>query len=81
MKKLFILFLFFFFIPIVNADYQVTDYKIDMTVLENGDIEVIEVFKMEGEYNGFERIIMYLTGVSNIRDVIPYPRTVGNAEF
>ena len=30
---------------------------------------------------GFERIIMYLTGVSNIRDVIPFPRTVGNAEF
>ena len=30
---------------------------------------------------GFERMIMYLTGVSNIRDVLPYPRTVGNAEF
>ena len=30
---------------------------------------------------GFERIIMYLTGVSNIRDVIPYPRTTGSAEF
>ena len=30
---------------------------------------------------GFERIIMYLTGVSNIRDVIPFPRTVGNAEY
>ena len=30
---------------------------------------------------GFERIIMYLTGVSNIRDVIPYPRTTGTAEF
>ena len=30
---------------------------------------------------GFERIIMYLTGVSNIRDVIPYPRTVGSAEY
>ncbi len=30
---------------------------------------------------GFERAIMYLTGMSNIRDVIPYPRTVGNAEF
>ena len=27
------------------------------------------------------RMIMYLTGVSNIRDVIPHPRTVGNAEF
>jgi len=30
---------------------------------------------------GFERLIMYVTGVSNIRDVIPYPRTAGNAEF
>lgn len=30
---------------------------------------------------GFERIIMYLTGVSNIRDVIPYPRTSGTAEY
>jgi len=30
---------------------------------------------------GFERIIMYITGVSNIRDVIPFPRTPGSAEF
>ncbi|HRT82652.1 MAG TPA: asparagine--tRNA ligase, partial [Oscillospiraceae bacterium] len=30
---------------------------------------------------GFERLIMYLTGISNIRDVIPFPRTTGNAEF
>ncbi len=30
---------------------------------------------------GFERMVMYLTGVSNIRDVLPHPRTVGNAEF
>ncbi len=30
---------------------------------------------------GFERAVMYLTGISNIRDVIPFPRTVGNAEF
>ena len=30
---------------------------------------------------GFERMIMYLTGISNIRDVIPHPRTVGNADF
>lgn len=30
---------------------------------------------------GFERIIMYLTGMSNIRDVIPFPRTTGSAEF
>ncbi len=30
---------------------------------------------------GFERLVMYLSGVSNIRDVIAHPRTVGNAEF
>ena len=30
---------------------------------------------------GFERMIMYLTGVENIRDVIPFPRTPKNAEF
>ncbi len=30
---------------------------------------------------GFERAIMYLTGMSNIRDVIPFPRTAGTAEF
>lgn len=30
---------------------------------------------------GFERLVMYLTGVSNIRDVLPFPRTVGSAEF
>ena len=30
---------------------------------------------------GFERLIMYITGVSNIRDVEAFPRTTGNAEF
>ena len=30
---------------------------------------------------GFERMVMYLTGVSNIRDVLPHPRTVGSADF
>ena len=30
---------------------------------------------------GFERMIMYITGISNIRDVTPFPRTVGSAEF
>lgn len=30
---------------------------------------------------GFERLIMYLTGVENIRDVIPYPRTPNNCEY
>lgn len=30
---------------------------------------------------GFERLIMYLTGISNIRDVLPFPRTPGSLEF
>ena len=30
---------------------------------------------------GFERLLIYLTGIENIRDVIPYPRTPGNCEF
>ena len=30
---------------------------------------------------GFERLIMYITGMSNIRDVIPFPRTTGQSDF
>ena len=30
---------------------------------------------------GFERMVMYMTGMSNIRDVIPFPRTVGHCEY
>lgn len=37
--------------------------------------------KHAGYSLGFERMVMYLTGVNNIRDVLPFPRTVSNAEF
>ncbi len=37
--------------------------------------------KHSGYGLGFERIIMYITGISNIRDVIPFPRTPKSAEF
>ncbi|MFT7031388.1 MAG: asparaginyl-tRNA synthetase [Marinoscillum sp.] len=30
---------------------------------------------------GFERMILFVTGMGNIRDVIPFPRTPGNCEF
>ena len=37
--------------------------------------------KHSGYGLGFERMIMYATGISNIRDVLPFPRTPNNAEF
>jgi asparaginyl-tRNA synthetase len=30
---------------------------------------------------GFERLVQFMTGMANIRDVIPFPRTPGQAEF
>ena len=37
--------------------------------------------KLAGFGLGFERAVMYITGMQNIRDVLPFPRTVGTAEF
>ena len=37
--------------------------------------------KHSGYGLGFERLIMYLTGISNIRDVLPFPRTTGSADI
>ena len=54
------------------------------------DTEVVDWFlnlrKLGGCYHsgfgmGFERLIMYLTGVENIRDVIPFPRTPGSCDY
>ncbi len=70
--------------------------EIDMDVLNerikecNVDASVIEWYlnlrKFGGCYHsgfgmGFERLIIYLTGVENIRDVIPFPRTPGNCLY
>ena len=54
------------------------------------DIEAVDWYLKLRKYGGcvhsgfgmgFERLIMYLTGIENIRDVIPYPRTPGNCEY
>lgn len=45
------------------------------------DIRKYGGVKHAGYGLGFERIIMYVTGMSNIRDVVPFPRTVKSAEF
>ncbi len=62
----------------------------ELVKIHNVDRDQIEWYlnlrKFGGCYHsgfgmGFERLIMYLTGVENIRDVIPYPRTPGNCEY
>ncbi len=56
----------------------------------NVDTEVVDWYLNLRRYGGcvhsgfgmgFERLIIYLTGVDNIRDVIPFPRTPGNCEY
>ncbi|MBE6158279.1 MAG: asparagine--tRNA ligase [Firmicutes bacterium] len=62
----------------------------ELVKIHNVDREQIEWYlnlrKFGGCYHsgfgmGFERLIMYLTGIENIRDVIPYPRTPGSCEY
>lgn len=58
----------------------------ELGISENGyewylDLRRYGGVKHAGYGLGFERMIMYLTGVSNIRDVLPFPRTPKSAEF
>ncbi|MBC2851643.1 asparagine--tRNA ligase [Cetobacterium sp. 8H] len=45
------------------------------------DLRRFGSFPHSGYGLGFERMLMYITGITNIRDVIPFPRTPNNAEF
>ncbi|NLL44235.1 MAG: DUF2207 domain-containing protein [Mollicutes bacterium] len=66
MKKVFLYLTFFIFLLIpINVNSQtlregITNYYIDATVLENGDLHIKELFVLNGEFNGFERIINYI---------------------
>jgi asparaginyl-tRNA synthetase len=51
------------------------DYKWYLEIRKYGGV------KHAGFGLGFERILMYLTGMGNIRDVMPFPRTPKSAEF
>lgn len=58
----------------------------EMNVSENGmewylNLRRYGGCKHSGFGMGFERLLIYITGVENIRDVIPFPRTPGNCEF
>ena len=60
---------------IAELDMDAAQYKYYLDLRRYGSC------KHAGFGLGFERLVMYLTGVANIRDVLPHPRTVGNAEF
>ena len=58
-----------------NLDMNIDTYSWYLDLRRYGSV------KHAGFGLGFERAIMYVTGMKNIRDVIPFPRTVGSAEF
>jgi asparaginyl-tRNA synthetase len=61
---------------------RMTKYQIDQrALLWYLDLRKYGGVKHAGYGLGFERAIMYLTGVTNIRDVIPFPRTVNSCDF
>ena len=77
---------------LIGGSQREDDYDTIMELAKKHgvDTEVVDWYmnlrKYGGCYHsgfgmGFERLIMYLTGVDNIRDVIPYPRTPGNCDY
>ncbi|MBQ2111532.1 MAG: asparagine--tRNA ligase, partial [Clostridia bacterium] len=61
---------------------KIEDLHMDMSYYEwYLDLRKYGGVKHAGFGLGFERILMYLTGVANIRDVVPFPRTTGSMEF
>lgn len=49
----------------VKAENDISSYRIDITVLENGSIDIVEAFEIDGIYNGFERVITYKDSFSS----------------
>ena len=59
------------------ADFDIPEHEMDWFL----DTRRFGTCPHAGFGLGFERLVMFITGMSNIRDVIPFPRTPGNAEF
>ena len=70
-----------------EEDYDKLVSRMDELKMDKDSLEwYLNLRKFGGCYHsgfgmGFERLLIYLTGVENIRDVIPYPITPGNCEF
>ena len=63
-----------------KVDKRKADYHRYYTGLEWTDARNYDLC-LDSSKLGFERCVMYLTGISNIRDAIPFPRTVNNCEL
>ncbi len=70
-----------------EEDYEKLVNRMDELKMDKSGLEwYLNLRKFGGCYHsgfgmGFERLLIYLTGVENIRDVIPFPRTPGNCDF
>ena len=68
-------------------DYQILKSRIEELGLDAEDYSFYMDLRKYGSARhagfglGFERCVMYLTGMANIRDVIPFPRTVNNCDL
>ena len=68
-------------------DLEVLEHRMDELGLDKSGYQFYLDLRRYGSVRhagfglGFERMIMYLTGMENIRDVLPFPRTVGNCEL
>lgn len=70
MKKFVLgLILFLVFPFVVNAaDYDITDFYVKANILQNGDLEVNELIVLDGDFNGYERDILYANSNLNSGD-------------
>lgn len=77
---------------IIGGSQREDDYELLLErIRENGmkaedyafytDLRKYGTARHSGFGLGFERCVMYLTGITNIRDVLPFPRTVGNCQL
>ncbi len=81
MKKVLlkIIFILFTFLPFIAEAYGIENYFINATLQPNGDLFVQEYFNMNGEFNGFEKIILYSN--SSAYDFIPELEYYGGSKI
>lgn len=75
MKKIILSILIFLISPVIvfaEVNYDITDYYIESHIKENGDLEVKELFVLEGTFNGYERDIVYANSSLSFDDEIDY---------